>query len=151
MSCSICTQNFNCQPHVLECGHAFHHMCILEWFRYGNDTCPMCRDNTISMTPVRTTARFENLMQMSKTSKAPMQLKHLCSKYNNLKKDIKKTIFAEKEFKKIHRDILCKSSRYIHKINKLKRKEKKLYMRIGMFTHPQCPLPLMIRRKLSRS
>jgi DNA-directed RNA polymerase sigma subunit (sigma70/sigma32) len=90
-------------------------------------------------------------MQMSNTSKAPVQLKYLCNKYNNIKKDIKKTKFEEKEFKKIHKDILCQYSKYIHKINKLKRREDKLFMRIGMFTHPQCPLPLMIRRKFSRS
>lgn len=34
----------NCKPFTtLECGHCFHVHCALHWFRYENNTCPLCR------------------------------------------------------------------------------------------------------------
>jgi len=49
-SCIICTDTFNSEEMtVLECSHHFCHKCIREW-RAINPTCPMCREEIISVT-----------------------------------------------------------------------------------------------------
>lgn len=46
--CSICWENVpstNSSKHKrLNCGHAFHFDCILQWFK-TSDECPVCRKN----------------------------------------------------------------------------------------------------------
>ena len=42
--CSICAEDAGgADATTLECGHAFHVACALQWFRYENTTCPNCR------------------------------------------------------------------------------------------------------------
>ena len=46
--CSICREIFddNHQIYYLpECNHLFHTECILHWFRYGRQSCPLCNNN----------------------------------------------------------------------------------------------------------
>ena len=45
-SCSICLDPTESTNHTLECGHRFHVDCIVNWFRSGQNTCPLCRDAT---------------------------------------------------------------------------------------------------------
>ena len=42
--CSICMDDLNKGDAMgqLECGHAFHKQCIVDWLE-GNASCPMCR------------------------------------------------------------------------------------------------------------
>ena len=42
--CSICIDPMDSHSHMLRCGHLFHAPCIIEWFRCGEGTCPLCRD-----------------------------------------------------------------------------------------------------------
>lgn len=39
--CSVCLEDLDAGV-PLECGHAFHYECIVEWLRHGS-TCPVCR------------------------------------------------------------------------------------------------------------
>lgn len=50
--CCICYESYTAIDMVSEltCRHAFHTLCVQEWFRY-NTACPLCR------APVRTVAR----------------------------------------------------------------------------------------------
>jgi hypothetical protein len=44
--CVVCQDNVisSEERHALSCGHTFHVECIIEWFRRGDRTCPVCRD-----------------------------------------------------------------------------------------------------------
>lgn len=45
--CAVCQDNLtvtNASTHELQCGHVFHSGCIIEWFRRGENSCPVCRD-----------------------------------------------------------------------------------------------------------
>ena len=41
--CSICYSSLDAGSEKLECGHCFHTMCLHQWFRMGQATCPLCR------------------------------------------------------------------------------------------------------------
>ena len=69
-TCTICAEPLaEGQTTTIECGHAFHTSCVLQWFRYYNDSCPNCRDEgnsdrfdeTSRATRMRTLRRKRNL------------------------------------------------------------------------------------------
>ena len=45
-TCGICMENTNAKrnltSHRLQCGHAFHRKCVIDWFIHS-DLCPICR------------------------------------------------------------------------------------------------------------
>lgn len=45
--CSICREEFHTDDkiNILTCGHAFHSICIINWFRKGDKICPNCNAN----------------------------------------------------------------------------------------------------------
>ena len=48
-NCSICFENIENNEYILpECDHKFHINCIMTWFRTGQKSCPMCRNNGIN-------------------------------------------------------------------------------------------------------
>lgn len=48
--CMVCQEQLagNGDVHTLECGHKFHTVCIMAWFRHGQGACPYCRDTGVS-------------------------------------------------------------------------------------------------------
>lgn len=48
-NCSICFENIENNEYILpECHHKYHTNCIMTWFRTGQKSCPMCRNNGIN-------------------------------------------------------------------------------------------------------
>ena len=41
--CSICAGTMEGDMTTLECRHTFHVGCIIQWFRFHNQSCPNCR------------------------------------------------------------------------------------------------------------
>jgi hypothetical protein len=47
--CPICFENVEEDEYILpECNHKYHTNCIMTWFRTGQKSCPMCRNNGIN-------------------------------------------------------------------------------------------------------
>ena len=82
--CVICAEE--CDPsetHSLPCGHSdFHVGCIVEWFRQGKSSCPLCRSSEVaSMT---TLERERRLKQFARRKSAPASLVRLVKKVKSL-------------------------------------------------------------------
>jgi hypothetical protein len=43
--CVICLENMDNKKAILNCNHAFHKQCVLEWMKL-QQKCPICRNNT---------------------------------------------------------------------------------------------------------
>ena len=46
--CVICLSQLGEDDYSLDCNHKYHTKCIIEWFRKGNSTCPLCNDNPLA-------------------------------------------------------------------------------------------------------
>ena len=45
-NCAICVEPLDpATAATLECGHAFHPSCAIQWFRYHHTSCPLCRSD----------------------------------------------------------------------------------------------------------
>lgn len=45
-TCAVCTEDMHPVNYFVlpECGHAFHTLCIVHWFRSGQTRCPLCNN-----------------------------------------------------------------------------------------------------------
>ena len=48
-TCSICLEEYKSRQHYvnLRCNHGFHKKCIIKWLKSYNNTCPICRSDSI--------------------------------------------------------------------------------------------------------
>ncbi len=71
--CPICHDDLDAYHELPECSHRFHANCIIQWFRRGRDTCPLCNNRgehfssrrTIPVTP--TSSYYPAAIRYSKT------------------------------------------------------------------------------------
>lgn len=80
-ACSICCNELcEGEAHTLPCKHGFHAACIIEWFRRGYDTCPMCRASKLTQRALTPTERWAQLRRKAKT--LPPEQRRLLSRYD---------------------------------------------------------------------
>lgn len=104
--CSICYSNLDDgQSFNLDCNHTFHTKCIMDWFRQGNEKCPLCRarEENQNLYPIHffscpgrykcyvannnwKNTRFNIMKTICKDSACPKSLKKAFSKYSLQKK-----------------------------------------------------------------
>lgn len=98
MECSICCNEL-CEEakHTLPCQHAFHGSCIIEWFRRGWDTCPMCRASTLSQRALSPTERWTRLRRQK--TRLPEEQKKLMGRYDAWKRKRSMTMEAHRAFR----------------------------------------------------
>ncbi len=91
---------------LASCKHVFHTECIMQWFRSGNGSCPMCRDEPLSLTQqVRrayssklSTFETSAFRQYCKKPKANKMVMRMFQRYLTLDKQWKERKKAYKEF-----------------------------------------------------
>ena len=85
MDCAICQDSLHESPtHKLECGHEFHTNCILSWIRSGQKSCPLCRNETSSITN-----NMNYLKRLTKMKSCPTFIKDAFIDYEIIKKEVK--------------------------------------------------------------
>tara|TARA_X000000950_G_C13423693_1_gene461123 strand:- start:75 stop:515 length:441 start_codon:yes stop_codon:yes gene_type:complete len=141
-NCSICLSG--CKKsnlHKLDCGHFFHSSCIINWFRTGKKSCPVCRSEDMlkKIKYFDWRSRAAHLRKISKRKGAPPELV-------NIVKRIKK---AETKLKKINKEIESQKEIY-NKMLKLDRKrysanetKQRLTRLLGVYSDPKIQVPLI--------
>ena len=134
--------------HTLECGHAFHTACILQWFRQGAPTCPLCRDTDDDhhLTPLDTMARCTLLRQRARRKDAPTCLKRLVRRLRDAEEDLRAAGKELRVFETEHRSVIRdRRKRLVGKWRKWRR-VRQLKRQVGVYTHPDVSMPLVTRR-----
>jgi len=98
--CCICLDTVFTEIHQLpECGHSFHSNCIIAWFRKGNKTCPLCKDEgTVQINSIK--HRFKLLRNFCRTEKAPEFLVTEMQKFDVKRKQVRKIKQKLREYEK---------------------------------------------------
>ena len=152
--CPICCDDGEDDAlHTLECGHVFHTNCILQWFRQGAPTCPLCRatdDDTARLSPLDTMARCALLRQRARRKDAPGCLKRLVQRLRVAEEDLRNAGKDLRAFETEHRSVIRgRNKRLVGKWRKWRR-VRQLKRQVGVYTHPDVALPLVTwRHRLS--
>lgn len=168
LDCSICYSEIVDDKYELECNHAFHTSCIINWFRIGNGACPMCRnsaDNNVELNNIRhftcpnryqcycsnsawIKARKNLLKSVIKRKDTPKALKNLFVKLDDTKlkyKIISKQISSFKKTKEYKNAL-----KLIIKCRKLTSKRFKITQKNTEITQAICNYPIVfIKTKIN--
>ena len=147
--CPICTEAMTAEGgrHVLPCGHAFHTDCVVEWFRHGASTCPVCRDGTRRLTGADRETRSKMLQRRARRKDAPRELRALKDRLQRAKEAQKEAKLRRREFLEAHRETLRGYSRLQAREWATGRRVDGIEREFGLFTHPDFPIPLLTRRR----
>jgi len=105
-TCAICLDSMTKENNycILECKHEFHSSCLVNWFRTGKKSCPMCRNEGETCNHHRSN---NTLFKMKikyglKNINAPKEFKKIVNKYIKLKEKVKT---LEKERKEVNKEM----------------------------------------------
>jgi hypothetical protein len=149
--CTVCLCKFDDDnaKHTLECGHTYHTDCIMHWFRSGNPSCPLCRNEGRSTNIMTPEEAIKRLKQISKRKDVPSRLKRAAAhlrEAEHVYKNAKRSLAA---FEREHRSVLGEIQRKRRRVMKA---EVKLAKRESNFILPNRPyqnvqMPLIIRQE----
>ena len=92
---------------ALECGHRFHPGCILQWFRSGNSTCPLCREHPTEIVNfLDTRARYSILRRMSRNRSAPPALRQAVERLRRVEGRITEATRSSTSHAREHRTVI---------------------------------------------
>jgi len=146
-NCSICCDTSQNTFHELPCGHSFHGDCIIQWFRSGGPSCPLCRneDGVANLNPFTARQRAVYLRRASRARDAPKTLKTMVNALKKAEENLKKKRKEFTEFKKLHREKRKKEQRLRSNKWRAERKVRTLCMRLGMYSDERFPVPIINR------
>ena len=144
-NCTICGDNIDVQEkHTLECEHAFHTHCIVEWFRRGNMSCPLCRsEKLLSLRPINSPHRIVMLKRESKKRHAPPCLILKVAQYRNALVELKEIKKEYREFKKYNKLIWQQQSRIMAKMRRRSINVSRRFNELREYAHPSVNVPLL--------
>ena len=153
-TCSICYNNLTDNKYKLQdCDHEFHSDCIINWFRTGKSSCPLCRSsNFFQYSPVpKEDEIFKMILNYSKKKRANKEVVKTIDKYKNTKKryikskkEIKNyTKQFEEENKKIVSEYKKIRKIYCKKQSQLLRKERTLKIKLRKIKEEICSIPII--------
>lgn len=147
--CAICLNPLDDASikHTLVCNHAFHVECIIDWFRLGHNTCPVCRDNTLNNT-LQEQLGFLTLRERYKMLRRQARSKHAAAGLKKLVNRLKKAEDRERvakrnlaDFKKEHKEHFKSYRSFRTKRWKATANVHKLKRQIGVYVDPKTPAP----------
>ena len=158
-TCVVCLGDIaSTDEHKLECGHAFHNNCLIQWLRRGGLSCPTCRadlhndaaeriNETPGLTGLPLRARTSYLRAYSRRARAPAALKRMVQKLRDA--EIKEREIAKemRELRASNRELFTKFSRLRTRRWSARNRAYRIEREVGMFASFETPLPaLMVTR-----
>ena len=145
--CSICQTTDPPNWHTLDCSHKFHTECIIQWFRRGGNTCPICRAEGNTGQGLRfldRLARASFLRQASRRKDAPKELKRLVQRLQKAEKMSREMAKDFSKYRKKHKKVMQTISKKRQKSWRSHNRVWRIRNLLAIFTHPDCPVPLLV-------
>lgn len=140
--CPVCMGDIT-NPHTLDCSHTFCTSCIVQWFRSGQASCPMCRDVAVHLNFPTMMERCTMLRRKARRKDASKRLKVL---YGRLLRAEKKQKEANREYHDFRRSKKADLKHY-RKLNSARwRAElgvRRAKVRLGLHTDKDEPIPFV--------
>lgn len=134
--CSICTDELTTGTTTLECGHTFHVACAIQWFRYHNTTCPLCRAESEAWRPL---SSAERVRLIARRSDLPSTVR---TKVRRLKEWRAKRVAAaraERDYRRDHASVIREHRRLMTSTLAARRAEWRLFRTISVMEVPNVP------------
>ena len=155
MECAICFGASDDESkHRLQCGHAFHVNCCIDWFRtpQSNGRCPMCRgtqeEAETAISPMTCMIRSRHIRNtVGRRRRIPTDLKRLLQTRTRAKDKMRAAQAEYRAFQREHRDVLTRVQRLRTKAYSAKRKLREKDRVIGLYSNDDVPLPPMIAER----
>ncbi len=112
--CPIClgTVDGGDTHQLTECSHTFHTKCIVQWFRSGNSSCPLCRGSPSMNVGYETIAvRASRLLRRSRAKSACRELKRKADVYRKARDSAEASRKAWATFRKEQKDVIAEMRR----------------------------------------
>lgn len=145
--CTICLNTFSETPvHTLQCGHAYHTTCIMTWFRSGNPSCPLCRDEEENIPILSPPEAVRRLKKIAKRKSAPARLKKCVARLKKAEEEHTQAKRSLRDFEKTHVNVLKTVSQKRRKVDSTEKEVDKQEISLIMPDRPYkgVELPLII-------
>lgn len=144
MECTICCV-LGGELYSLECGHSYHTDCIMEWFRRGSSSCPLCRSTSFRamLAPASRSERVKRMIQAAKCPSAPVRLRNLVERYRERMRMRKEAREEERAFRRRHTQVLRTARKLDRRRSKHENRLEVVRDEICAFSHPNIPVPLL--------
>tara|TARA_B100000287_G_C20385993_1_gene683531 strand:- start:29 stop:532 length:504 start_codon:yes stop_codon:yes gene_type:complete len=112
-TCVICLDNISgdSETFEIECGHKYHTSCIINWFRNGYKSCPLCNDIPSNINEDQESL-FRYSFTTSQLGKQRLQNIRKIGNRKNANPEIKKDFLKLKDFKNEGKESLKKLSAF---------------------------------------
>ena len=112
-TCVICLDNISgdSETFEIECGHKYHTSCIINWFRNGYKSCPLCNDIPSNINEDQESL-FRYSFTTSQLGKQRLQNIRKIGNRKNANPEIKKDFLKLKDFKNKEKESLKKLSAF---------------------------------------
>lgn len=145
-TCTICCEELSAAPaHELRCGHAFHTTCVIDWFRMGGCTCPLCRsaDFQAHTVPMSAPERVRRLRRAAARADAPEALKALVNRIKRRRAKQRLLRLALRSFRAANERTISAERELVHRLERSSTRMEDLRDELLAFSHPQVSVPLL--------
>lgn len=142
MNCVICAEEAEAADlHWLPCGHGFHTDCIVDWFRRGKKSCPLCRDEPA--VPTSPADRERLLRQFARRRNVPSALVRCIRRVREVEAKKREMCRQRSMWRMRHQGVLSESHRLERRCVALHREYEAAREKLRKFVHPGVPVPLL--------
>lgn len=132
--CSICAGTMEGDMTTLECRHTFHVGCVIQWFRFHNQSCPNCRSCDSHEHWTRKTPQ-ERVSIVRRRRNNPKHVTRLITQLDSTRAQTKQVRRDHVTYRREHLHVIKAIRDYHTKYARLRERERRLVLEIDKHCH----------------
>lgn len=140
LTCSICQDAIgdDDQGIEIECGHVFHSICALEWFRFHDRSCPNCR--SVKVHTRRMSAQERVTIIRRRKRSAPPHVGRLVASLDAVELRCRELLHDHREFRRLHAGVFKKDLTFHRRHANACERRDELFTKVAHSVVPGVPL-----------